>query len=76
MAFGGQEHRIFKEMMAMRERGYHMGSHLPIAVRSWSGWLSDEGFTVHQVDMDGVPNYFGGASRRSGASCAKGISMC
>ncbi|ANN77270.1 glycosyltransferase family 4 protein [Bordetella flabilis] len=59
VAFGGQEHRIFKEMIAMRERGHHMEaicqSRAQLVKR-----LSDEGFTVHKVDMDGVANYFKG----------------
>jgi glycosyltransferase involved in cell wall biosynthesis len=60
-AFGGQEHRIFKEMIAMRERGHHMEaicqSRAQLVAR-----LTDEGFTVHKVDMAGVGNYFKGVA--------------
>ncbi len=54
--FGGQEHRILKEMIAMRDRGHHMeavcqpGSML-------AGRLRAAGFTVHPHPMDGVANY-------------------
>lgn len=60
-AFGGQEHRIFKEMMAMRARGHHVEaicqSRAQLVQR-----LGDEGFTVHRVDMDGVANYIKGVA--------------
>ncbi|CAB3889058.1 N-acetyl-alpha-D-glucosaminyl L-malate synthase [Achromobacter ruhlandii] len=54
--FGGQENRIFQEMMALRERGHTLeaicqpGSKL-------SASLQAEGFRVHEFLMDGVSNY-------------------
>lgn len=54
--FGGQENRIFKEMVAMRAAGHHMEAlcqpHARLAQR-----LSDEGFVVHRMLMDGPRNY-------------------
>lgn len=55
-SFGGQEHRIFKEMLAMRARGHHLE-----AVCQPKSQLADrlaaEGFTVHTMLMDGPLNY-------------------
>lgn len=55
-AFGGQEFCIYKEMVAMRERGHHLEAvcqpHAELAQR-----LRDEGFTVHTVNMDGAVNF-------------------
>lgn len=54
--FGGQEHRVLKEMRGMRDRGHHMeaicqpGSGL-------SHRLTDEGFKVYTLPMDGPVNY-------------------
>lgn len=60
--FGGQEHRIFKEMLAMRERGHHLEAicqpHAALAER-----LRAEGFIVHTMYMDGARNYFPGIFR-------------
>ncbi|NYT63135.1 glycosyltransferase family 4 protein [Alcaligenaceae bacterium] len=60
--FGGQEHRIYKEMMAMRERGHHMEAvcqpHALLAQR-----LRDAGFQVHTLPMDGTVNYLQGVLR-------------
>ncbi|OZI33890.1 glycosyltransferase family 1 protein [Bordetella genomosp. 10] len=58
-AFGGQEHRIFKEMVAMRERGHHMEAVVQSRAQLVER-LGDAGFTVHKVDMAGVGNYFKG----------------
>ncbi|KRC84565.1 D-inositol 3-phosphate glycosyltransferase [compost metagenome] len=55
-SFGGQEHRILKEMRGMRDRGHVMeaicqpGSGLALR-------LTDEGFAVHTMPMDGAANY-------------------
>ena len=60
--FGGQEHRILKEMRGMRERGHHLeaicqpGSGL-------SARLMAEGFPVHELPMNGAVNYFAGIWR-------------
>ncbi|MGE8671015.1 MAG: glycosyltransferase [Achromobacter mucicolens] len=55
-AFGGQEFCIYKEMVAMRERGHHLEAvcqpHAELAQR-----LRDAGFTVHTVNMDGAVNF-------------------
>jgi glycosyltransferase involved in cell wall biosynthesis len=54
--FGGQEHRIYKEMLAMRARGHHMElvcqpqAKLVDRVRA-------EGFTVHTTPMGGNVNF-------------------
>lgn len=57
--FGGQEHRIFKEMRAMRDRGHHLE-----AICQPSAMLvprlRDEGFTVHEVPMGGAANFYKG----------------
>ena len=58
-SFGGQEGRIFKEMTAMRARGHHMEAicqpKAQLAER-----LSDAGFPVHTLEMDGAVNYLKG----------------
>lgn len=57
--FGGQEHRIFKEMRAMRDRGHHLeaicqpGAMLVTRLR-------EQGFTVHEVAMAGSANFYKG----------------
>ena len=60
--FGGQEGRIYKEMLAMRERGHHMEAIVqpdaPLAQR-----LKAEGFAVHEVPMNGPVNYVRGVAR-------------
>lgn len=57
--FGGQEHRIFKEMRAMRDRGHYLEAicqpHATLTER-----LRDEGFTVHPLPMDGTVNFYKG----------------
>lgn len=59
VAFGGQEHRIFKEMHAMRARGHHIEAvcqpHAQLVSR-----LRDAGFTVHTVPMGGFVKYLKG----------------
>ncbi|WP_251863080.1 glycosyltransferase family 4 protein [Achromobacter sp. Marseille-Q4962] len=60
-SFGGQEGRIFKEMTAMRARGHHMEAICqPQALLAQR--LSDAGFTVHTLDMDGPLNYLRGVA--------------
>lgn len=60
-SFGGQEGRIFKEMNAMRARGHHLEAicqpHALLAQR-----LSEAGFTVHTLEMDGPLNYLKGVA--------------
>ncbi len=54
--FGGQEHRIYKEMLAMRERGHHM--ELVCQPDAQLGQrLKAEGFPVHCTYMDGKANF-------------------
>ncbi|MBO1111833.1 glycosyltransferase family 4 protein [Bordetella petrii] len=55
MTFGGQEHRVFKEMLAMRERGHH----LELVCQSGATLISrmeSEGFRVHVIPMAGLKN--------------------
>ncbi|MBB1596921.1 glycosyltransferase family 4 protein [Achromobacter sp. UMC46] len=60
-SFGGQEGRIFKEMTAMRARGHHVEAICqPRALLVER--LSDAGFTVHKVNMDGPVNYLKGVA--------------
>lgn len=57
--FGGQEHRIFKEMRAMRDHGHHLEAICqPGAMMTPR--LRDEGFTVHDVPMAGTANFYKG----------------
>ena len=60
--FGGQEHRIFKEMIAMREGGHHLEAvcqpHAELALR-----LRTEGFVVHTMEMDGPLNFIRGVAK-------------
>lgn len=57
--FGGQEHRVFKEMMAMRERGHFLE-----AICQPGSMLGErlmrEGFRAHLLKMDGIANYLKG----------------
>jgi len=59
VARGGQERRILKEMLAMRERGHHME-----AICQPGCWLARElaeaGFTVYPIPMAGPANYVKG----------------
>lgn len=61
-SFGGQEHRIYKEMHAMRQRGHVVEAicqpHAMLTQR-----LRDDGFTVHTLYMDGPVNYVKGLLR-------------
>jgi len=63
--FGGQEHRIFKEMLAMRDAGHHLEAvcqpHAKLTVR-----LKNEGFVVHTMEMDGYRNFFRAVSTLRG----------
>ena len=59
VAFGGQEHRIYKEMIAMRERGHHMEAVCQPQAQLVPK-LRDAGFTVHTVPMGGAVNYLKG----------------
>ncbi|MFY0476093.1 glycosyltransferase family 4 protein [Achromobacter marplatensis] len=60
-SFGGQEGRIFKEMTAMRARGHHLEAICqPKALLAER--LSDAGFTVHKIEMDGPVNYLKGVA--------------
>lgn len=60
--FGGQEHRIFKEMRAMRDKGHHLEAICqPDAMLVPR--LRDEGFTVHDVPMAGAANFYKGIYR-------------
>lgn len=56
-AYGGQEFCIFKEMVAMRERGHHLEAvcqpRAELAER-----LREAGFTVHIISMYGPLNFF------------------
>ncbi len=51
-SFGGQEHRIFKEMVAMREAGHHLEAICQPRAQLTTR-LRQEGFTVHTMEMDG-----------------------
>lgn len=61
VSFGGQEHRIFKEMRAMRKRGHHMElicrPEAQLVAR-----MRDEGFVVHTVPMGGIVNFVKGVA--------------
>lgn len=54
--FGGQEHRIYKEMLAMRERGHHMELVCQPDAKLGER-LKAEGFTVHTTMMDGMGGF-------------------
>ncbi len=57
--FGGQEHRIFKEMRAMRDRGHHLEAICqPNAMLIPR--LRAEGFTVHDVPMASTASFYTG----------------
>src|SRR5699024_12434596 len=61
-SFGGQENRIFKEMLAMRARGHDVEAicqpHAQLTER-----LRVEGFIVHTLLMDGAVNFVRGVAR-------------
>lgn len=56
-SFGGQEYCIYKEMLAMRERGHHLEAvcqpRAELGVR-----LQQAGFRVHTMPMDGTANFW------------------
>jgi len=54
-SMGGQENRIFKEMMAMREQGHHLEA-ICQPDAQLTKRLRDAGFTVHAMPMDGFLN--------------------
>lgn len=51
-SFGGQEHRIFKEMVAMREAGHHLEAICQPRAQL-TARLRHAGFMVHTMEMDG-----------------------
>src|SRR5690606_11016682 len=59
VAFGGQEHRIFKEMHAMRARGHHIEAVCQPQAQLVPR-LREAGFTVHTVPMGGLVKYLKG----------------
>lgn len=61
-SFGGQERRIFKEMMAMREHGHYLEAVCqPDALLTRR--LQDQGFIVHTLFMDGPVNFVKGVAK-------------
>lgn len=64
-AFGGQEHRIFKEMIAMRERGHHVELVCQPQAQLVQR-MRDQGFTVHTVPMGGVIRFIQGVLKIRG----------
>jgi len=54
-SFGGQEHRVFKEMVAMRERGHHLEA-ICQPDAELTERLREVGFVVHTLFMDGTIN--------------------
>jgi len=54
-SFGGQEHRVFKEMVAMRERGHHLEA-ICQPDAELTERLREAGFVVHTLYTDGVVN--------------------
>ena len=61
-SFGGQEHRIFKEMVAMRERGHYLEA-ICQPDAELTPRLRDAGFVVHTMFMDGFINIVAGIER-------------
>jgi len=59
IAFGGQEHRIYKEMIAMRERGHEVELVCQPQAQLVQR-MRDAGFTVHTVPMGGFVRYVKG----------------
>ncbi|HEY9272987.1 glycosyltransferase [Achromobacter sp.] len=55
-SFGGQEFCIYKEMIAMRERGHHLEA-VCQPEAELGRRLREAGFTVHLVPMDGPFNF-------------------
>ena len=54
-SFGGQENRIFKEMLAMREQGHYLEA-ICQPDAQLVGRLREAGFVVHTLPMDGALN--------------------
>ena len=54
-SFGGQEHRVFKEMLAMRERGHYLEA-ICQPDAELTQRLREAGFVVHTLYMDGTVN--------------------
>lgn len=54
-SFGGQEYRIFKEMVAMRERGHYLEA-ICQPDAELTTRLREAGFVVHTMYMDGLVN--------------------
>ena len=54
-SFGGQEHRVFKEMVAMRERGHYLEA-VCQSDAELTQRLREAGFVVHTLDLDGAFN--------------------
>lgn len=54
-SFGGQEHRVFKEMVAMRERGHYLEA-ICQPDAELTERLREAGFVVHTRYMDGAVN--------------------
>ena len=54
-SFGGQEHRVFKEMVSMRERGHYLEA-VCQSDAELTQRLREAGFVVHTLDMDGAFN--------------------
>ncbi len=54
-SFGGQEHRVFKEMVAMRERGHYLEA-ICQSDAELTERLREAGFVVHTLVMDGTIN--------------------
>ncbi|MBB1598278.1 glycosyl transferase [Achromobacter sp. UMC46] len=60
-SFGGQEFCIYKEMIAMRDRGHHL--ELVCQPEAELGdRLGEAGFTVHRILMDGAGNFVRGVA--------------
>ena len=60
-SFGGQEFCIYKEMVAMRERGHHLEA-VCQPQAELGGRLREAGFKVHNLLMDGPVNFLRGVS--------------
>ncbi len=59
-SMGGQENRIFKEMVTMREQGHHLEA-ICQPDAQLTKRLREAGFTVHTMPMDGFFNLVKGA---------------
>lgn len=60
VTFGGQEHRIYKEMLAMRERGHYLEAVCQPGAMLVER-LRQQGFRVHEVAMPGLGGFARGA---------------